>query len=183
MNLNIFINALKSGKIIAYPTESSFGLGCDPDNKNAVYKLLSIKKRNVNKGFILLASNYKQILSYIDETKLSLKQINMILSTCSKFITWTIPVSLKTPYWLTGNFNSIAIRITNYYPINKLCYFYGKPIISTSANITGYKPCLYPHEINYYFKKKILILNGTTGGYKKPSEIRDSLTNKIIRKG
>ncbi|QJC28210.1 Sua5/YciO/YrdC/YwlC family protein [Enterobacteriaceae endosymbiont of Plateumaris braccata] len=182
MNFNIFIDALKLGKIIAYPTESSFGLGCDPDNKNAVYKLLSIKKRNINKGFILIASSYKQILSYIDETKLSLKQINMILS-CQKFITWTIPISLNTPYWLTGNFNSIAIRITNYYPINQLCHFYGKPIISTSANITGCKPCLYSHEINSHFKKKILILNGFVGRYKKPSEIRDSITNTIIRKG
>ncbi|QJC28661.1 hypothetical protein GJT81_01345 [Enterobacteriaceae endosymbiont of Plateumaris consimilis] len=182
MNFNIFIDALKLGKIIAYPTESVFGLGCDPDNKNAVYKLLSIKKRNINKGFILIASDYKQLLSYIDETKLSLKQINMVLS-CQKFITWTIPISLNTPYWLTGNFNSIAIRITDYYPINKLCRFYGKPIVSTSANITGHKPCLYSHEINSHFKKKILILHGSIGGYKKPSEIRDITTNKIIRKG
>ncbi|QJC29102.1 Sua5/YciO/YrdC/YwlC family protein [Enterobacteriaceae endosymbiont of Plateumaris rustica] len=182
MNFDIFINELKLGKIIAYPTESVFGLGCDPDNKNAVYKLLSMKQRDINKGLILIAANYKQILSYIDEKKLSLNNINMILS-CQKFMTWTIPISLNTPYWLIGNFNSIAIRITNYYPINKLCRLYGKPIVSTSANITGYKPCLYSHEINYYFKEKILILKDYIAGYKKPSEIRDSITNKIIRKG
>ncbi|QJC35727.1 Sua5/YciO/YrdC/YwlC family protein [Enterobacteriaceae endosymbiont of Donacia sparganii] len=186
MDIKIFINALKIGKIIAYPTESVFGLGCDPDNKKAVYKLLIIKKRSIKKGLILVASKYTQLLKYINEKKIIKSQKKKILSTWPGQITWIMPISKKTPFWLTGNFNSIAVRITNHYLISKLCNYFGKPIVSTSANISGMQPCLTSKEVLnqfYKVKKHILILNGKTGNHVKPSEIRDSFTNLVIRKG
>ncbi|QJC32910.1 Sua5/YciO/YrdC/YwlC family protein [Enterobacteriaceae endosymbiont of Donacia semicuprea] len=185
MNINIFINALKIGKIIAYPTESVFGLGCDPDNKKAVYNLLTIKKRSIKKGLILVASKYSQLLKYINEKKIIKNQKKKILSTWPGMITWIMPISNNTPYWLIGDFNTIAVRVTNHYIMKKLCDYFGKPIISTSANISGMKPCKTFKEVIKYFSKKnnILIINGKTGGYLKPSEIRDSFTNLVIRKG
>ncbi|QJC34539.1 hypothetical protein GJT95_01225 [Enterobacteriaceae endosymbiont of Donacia crassipes] len=186
MDIKIFINALKMGKIIAYPTESVFGLGCDPDNKKAVYKLLIIKKRSIKKGLILIASKYSQLLKYINETKIIKYRKKEILSSWPGMITWIMPVSINTPYWLTGNFNSIAVRVTNHYLIQKICNYFGKPIISTSANISGMKPCLTSKEVENHFydvKKHIVILHGKTGGCLKPSEIRDSFTNLVIRKG
>ncbi|QJC37768.1 hypothetical protein GJU03_01220 [Enterobacteriaceae endosymbiont of Donacia bicoloricornis] len=186
MDIKIFINALKMGKIIAYPTESVFSLGCDPDNKKAVYKLLKIKKRSIKKGLILIASNYNQLLKYINEKKILKSQKKKILSTWPGIITWVMPIKINTPYWLIGNFNSIAVRVTNHYLTSKLCNYFGKPIISTSANISGKKPCLTHQDVLHHFydvKEHILILNGKTGGYLKPSEIRDSFTNLVIRKG
>lgn len=61
---------LKMGEIIAYPTESVFALGCDPDNEIAIKKLLSIKKRSWKKGLILITGNYKQIIPYINKNQI-----------------------------------------------------------------------------------------------------------------
>ncbi|QJC31683.1 hypothetical protein GJT88_01290 [Enterobacteriaceae endosymbiont of Donacia tomentosa] len=186
MNINIFINALKMGKIIAYPTESVFGLGCDPDNKEAVYTLLSIKKRDINKGLILVASKYQQLLNYINEKKITKNQKKKILATWPGMITWIIPTSSNTPNWLIGNFTSIAVRVSKHPLIQNLCNGFGKPIVSTSANISGMSPCSTSKEVLKHFKKvkkDILILNGKTGNYNKPSEIRDGITNFVIRKG
>ncbi|QJC30441.1 Sua5/YciO/YrdC/YwlC family protein [Enterobacteriaceae endosymbiont of Neohaemonia nigricornis] len=182
MNINCFIRVLQLGEIIAYPTESVFGLGCDPDNKKAVYKLLSIKQRSVNKGLILVTGNYQQLLKYINIDILSIKQKQYILSTWPGMLTWTIPTSLYTPKWLTGQFQTIAVRVTNFYLIKQICNAFGKPIISTSANISGHKPCLTAKEVFDVFKTKIFIIKGNVGGY-NPSEIKHSLTNQIIRKG
>lgn len=174
------IFALKKGKIIAYPTESVFALGCDPENKKAIKKLLSIKKRSWKKGFILLASHYKQIIPYIDEKKIDKTQKKKILQ--NKLITWVIPKKKYISKLLSGKHNSIAIRMINLKLIKKLCYLYGKPIISTSANLNGFSPCKKKKEIINQFNNKIFILNGSLGNKKKTSKIQDIITNHQYRK-
>jgi len=54
-DLSIAVEALRAGEVIAYPTESCFGLGCDPSNQQAVEKVISIKQRSADKGLILIA--------------------------------------------------------------------------------------------------------------------------------
>lgn len=177
------ILALKKGKIISYPTESVFALGCDPDNEKAIHKLLSIKKRSWKKGLILISGNYKQITPYINEKKLTIKQKNKIIKKQKKPVTWVIPVKKNTSKLITGKYKSIAIRITKFKLIKILCLLYNKPIISTSANISGFPPCQSINEVIYQFKKKVFILNSFIGKQKKTSEIRDILTNYLYRKG
>ena len=63
------LNDLRLGKVIAYPSEGVWGLGCDPRNKEAVLKLLNLKKRPMDKGLILVASNISQMETYIDLKK------------------------------------------------------------------------------------------------------------------
>ena len=65
------LNALKNEKVVAYPTEAVFGLGCDPDSELAVHALLDLKQRQWEKGLILIAANYEQLLPYVDDAKLS----------------------------------------------------------------------------------------------------------------
>lgn len=77
-NFNQALNALKSGEVIAYPTEGVFGVGCDPDNADAIKKLLALKQRPVEKGLILIAANYEQLLPYIDESQLTPQQLEKI---------------------------------------------------------------------------------------------------------
>ena len=66
--LDSVIRALNDGGVIAYPTEAVFGLGCDPDNETAVMALLAIKQRPVEKGLILIAADYSQLLPYVNDT-------------------------------------------------------------------------------------------------------------------
>ena len=63
------IEHLTAGKIIAYPTEAVYGLGCDPNNNKALKHITQIKERSVNKGFIIVGSNFSHLSSYIDSTR------------------------------------------------------------------------------------------------------------------
>ncbi|CAL4323573.1 Threonylcarbamoyl-AMP synthase [Buchnera aphidicola (Periphyllus testudinaceus)] len=185
MNKNFFqslkycIRKLHKKKVIAYPTESIFGLGCDPDSEYAVKKLLFLKNRSVNKGFIILSSNYNQLLPYIIEKKI-LKKKDVLLQNKS-FLTYLVPANPRIPFWLTGNSKFIAVRITKNKFIKNLCLFFGKPIISTSANISGNKPCINSQEIKDIFGKNFPILEGFLGNKKKPSKIINLLTGEKIR--
>lgn len=65
------IDVLNEERVIAYPTEAVFGVGCDPDSEIAVMRLLELKQRPVDKGLILIAANYEQLKPYIDDTMLT----------------------------------------------------------------------------------------------------------------
>lgn len=65
------IDVLNEERVIAYPTEAVFGVGCDPDSETAVMRLLELKQRPVDKGLILIAANYEQLKPYIDDTMLT----------------------------------------------------------------------------------------------------------------
>ena len=64
------IEVLNQEKVIAYPTEAVFGVGCDPDSETAVSRLLELKQRPVEKGLILIAANFEQLKPYIDDSGL-----------------------------------------------------------------------------------------------------------------
>lgn len=183
LNMINLLHQLHRDKVIVYPTESVFGLGCDPDSKIAVRTLLSIKRRSWKKGFILIAANYMQLLKYIDDSYLSDNQKSKILSTWPGPITWIFPARLDTPYWLTGQFNSIAVRISHFKPMQRLCLSFGRPLVSTSANLTGYPPARTIQEVYRQLGLyKISMMKENILGLDRPSEIRDAMTGRIIRK-
>lgn len=177
------INQLDCGKVIIYPTESVFGLGCNPDNKEAIRTLLNIKKRSWKKGLILVAADYVQLLKYIDDTCLNDNQkIKSIFSTWPGPVTWIFPARVSTPYWLTGVFSSIAVRVSHFEPIRHLCLSFGKPLVSTSANLSGFPPARTIKEIyNQFGMLDIPIMNEYVLGLSNPSKIKDVITEKIIR--
>ncbi|WWO97406.1 MAG: Sua5/YciO/YrdC/YwlC family protein [Candidatus Dasytiphilus stammeri] len=181
-NIDDFIKILLEDETIAYPTESVFGLGCNPESKKAVMHLLSLKQRSIEKGFILVAADYEQIKPYIHEHQLSNKH-REIISSSTKPITWLLPKNINTPYWLTGNFSSLAVRISQYPSIQQLCRAFNKPLVSTSANITGSIPCRTVKEIQNQFGNSLKIYPGCLGPLKCHTEIRDLLSGKIIRYG
>ncbi|AYA41429.1 L-threonylcarbamoyladenylate synthase type 1 TsaC [Xenorhabdus nematophila] len=177
------VTALKEGKVIAYPTEAVFGLGCDPDSENAVQELLALKNRPWEKGLILIADNYERLCSYIDDVQLSDEQKETIFSFWPGPVTWVIPAKKITPKWLTGKFSTLAVRVTDHPLVKQLCSLYGKPLVSTSANLSGLEPCRSVEEVRLQFGNRIPVLSGEVGGRKNPSEIRDALTGKLYRQG
>lgn len=174
---------LVAGSVIAYPTEAVFGLGCDPDNQHAVLTLLTLKQRPIEKGLILIARNFDQLIPYIDDKSLTEQQIQLITTPSSKAITWVVPKNNHTPYWLTGQFDSIAIRICAHPLVKELCLLFGKPLVSTSANLSGQAPCRTFNEVETQFGANFPVLKGETAHQFNPSEIRDLISGKIIRQG
>jgi L-threonylcarbamoyladenylate synthase len=171
------IEHFRSGKVFAYPTEAMFGLGCDPDNQEAVNKLLLLKNRSVKKGLILIASDFLQVQKYLKPLSEKQRQYTQASTT-----TYIYPALDSAPDWLTGDYNSLAVRITTHPVVRELCITLDSAIISTSANISGKEPARTVEEISMQFDHKIsMILEGELGKSQKPSTIRDSISGKIIR--
>jgi len=180
-NIQTASKLLKEGHVIAYPTESVYGLGCDPLNANAVANLLEIKRRPLGKGFILVASDFEQVQPFIEPIPpLNLTQV---LSSWPGPTTWIFPASMEAPSWITGDHAStIAIRISSHPIIKELCKQYGKPIISTSANIAGEIPARSFDMVEMTFKHQVkMIIPGKVGNLRKPTTIRDAITGETLR--
>ncbi|MCW2477060.1 MULTISPECIES: L-threonylcarbamoyladenylate synthase type 1 TsaC [unclassified Symbiopectobacterium] len=169
--------------VIAYPTEAVFGLGCDPDSEAAVMQLLALKQRPVEKGLILIAADYQQLTPYIDDSQLSAEQKSAMFASWPGPVTWVMPAKPGTPRWLTGQFSSLAVRVSAHPLVRELCLAFGKPIVSTSANLTGLPPCRTVQEVLAQFGEAFPVLLGETSGRQNPSEIRDVLTGNLIRQG
>ncbi|MGR5120849.1 L-threonylcarbamoyladenylate synthase [Vibrio astriarenae] len=183
-NFALAIEALNQGEVIAYPTEGVFGVGCDPDNAQAIQKLLNIKQRPVEKGLILIAANFAQLEDYIDLSQLTAQQLEAMQATWPGPVTWVVPASEKVTDWVSGQFDSVAVRVTDHPLVQQLCLTFGKPITSTSANLTGQPPCKTFQEVEQQLgSQDVTLLEGQTGGRENPSEIRDAKTGQVFRQG
>ncbi|GHA62258.1 threonylcarbamoyl-AMP synthase [Photobacterium aphoticum] len=183
-NLNQVVAALQQEEVIAYPTEAVFGVGCDPDSESAVQKLLALKQRPVEKGLILIAANYEQLAPYVDDSQLSEAQKARIFASWPGPVTWVMPTKPGVPAFLTGQFDTIAVRVTDHPQVQALCLAFGKPLTSTSANLTGQEPGRTVEEVSAQLGDQLAaILVGDTGGRDNPSEIRDAQTGNVFRQG
>ncbi|MFM2486902.1 L-threonylcarbamoyladenylate synthase [Celerinatantimonas yamalensis] len=178
------VNALHQGQVIAYPTEGVFGLGCDPDRPQAIERLLAIKQRPKEKGLILIAADFSQLELYVDLDRLTSVRREQIFASWPGPITWVLPASDLTSRWVTGQFDTVAVRVSDHPLVVSLCEAFGKPIISTSANLSGQPAALHEAEVERQFGGQIAaILSGQTGGRNKPSRIMDGLTGDVLREG
>ncbi|MEH2922861.1 L-threonylcarbamoyladenylate synthase type 1 TsaC [Samsonia erythrinae] len=177
------LRALHNEQVIAYPTEAVFGLGCDPDSEVAVNRLLALKQRPWQKGLILIAADFSQLTPYIDDDALSDEQKATMFSTWPGPVTWVLPAKPTTPQWLTGQFSSLAVRVSDHPLVIALCQRYGKPLVSTSANLSGQPPGRSVQDVFQQFGDRFPVLRGDVGGRTNPSEIRDVLTGELIRQG
>lgn len=183
LDIDALVDQLNQQQVIAYPTEAVFGLGCDPDSHSAVEYLLSLKQRPWQKGLILVAANYQQFNQYIDDSQLTMEQKERVFSSWPGPVTWVMPVQKHVPKWLTGEFSSLAVRVSAHPAVQDLCLRFGKPLVSTSANLSGMDPCRTYDQVKQQFGIHFPTLNANVGGRKKPSEIRDALTGKLFRQG
>ena len=169
---------LIGGGVIAYPTESVFGLGCDPSNEQAINKILAIKKRTKEMGLILLAPSIEIVSDWININE---KQLKVFSSTTSRPTTYIIPASDDAPKWLTVN-STLAIRLNNDLFIKNICNLLGLPIVSTSANLHGEQPCKTAKEVQKIMGSQLdYIVFKETGPFNNPSAIVDLSSGKTIR--
>lgn len=178
MRFSILARCLRQGGVIAYPTETVYGLGCDPLNSRAVARLLTIKQRDVHKGLILIAANATQLLPFVQDNKHLLERLQPSISP----ITWLLPASSQAPEWITGGHDNIAVRITTHPLAAELCRAFNGAIVSTSANRSGLPSARNVWQVRRNLGKDLdNILSGQPGPFKKPSEIREAISGRIIR--
>ncbi|MDH2916203.1 MAG: Sua5/YciO/YrdC/YwlC family protein [Gallionella sp.] len=171
---------LKRGGLIAYPTESCYGLGCDPGNRNAVQRILKLKQRPQRKGLILIASHYHQVARYL--RPLTLIEQAKLQNDGAQAVTYLMPVREFAPRWLRGTHDTLAVRLTAHPFAKRLCRSAGSALVSTSANRSGQRPAKTYAECHRLFGKKVWVLRGKVGERKQPSTIRAWSDDRIVRK-
>jgi L-threonylcarbamoyladenylate synthase len=173
--------AILAGGVVAYPTESVFGLGCDPLEAGAVARILAIKRRRVESGLILLAANMDQIEAYI---RPSPGERERMLASWPGPVTWVVAATPAVPVWVTGGRATVAVRVTAEPLAAALCRRAGMAIVSTSANRSGRPPTRTTLQTRRRFAGLVdEILPGAVGGRARPTEIRLASSGKILRTG
>lgn len=180
-DLNAALERLRQGHIIAYPTEAVYGFGCDPFNPTAVDKILQLKRRNPNKGLILVAADWEQLHALVEPIPpLALAQV---FTTWPGPHTWVFPCSALAPAWIRGSHRSIALRVSAHPMVQALCRAYNGPIVSTSANREGEPPLRDFRTMQIMFGKQIdFIVPGKVSGEAQPTSIRDAISGVFLRK-
>ena len=170
---------LRGGGLIAYPTESCYGLGCDPESRIAVQRLLKLKQRPQHKGLILIAANYRQVAHYLQP--ITPAQQRQLITAGAQAITYLMPALHSAPRWLRGSHDTLAIRLTAHRQAAQLCRGVDSALVSTSANRSGQRPAKTYAQCRQLFGHKVWVLPGRVGGRKRPSTIRSWADGKIIR--
>jgi L-threonylcarbamoyladenylate synthase len=133
-DINESLEVLQSGGIILYPTDTIWGIGCDATNMEAVKKIYQLKKREEKKSMIILAVDENMIRNYVSEAS---EKILSFISSSKKPTTAIFKNAVNLPSKLVNEDGSIAIRIVRDDFCIELIKQLKKPIVSTSANISG----------------------------------------------
>lgn len=128
------VEVMKNGGVILYPTDTVWGIGCDATNAEAVAKVYKIKQRDDSKALICLVDSDARLQRYIRNAPEVAWNV-MELATNPTTVIFDEAVNLAPN--LIAEDGSIAMRITNEEFSKELCYRFQKPIVSTSANISG----------------------------------------------
>ncbi|HMA10693.1 MAG TPA: Sua5/YciO/YrdC/YwlC family protein [Steroidobacteraceae bacterium] len=170
---------LKRGGLIAYPTESCFGLGCDPRNPRALARLIRLKGRDAAKGLLLIADHFKRLQPFVRPLP-SADRARMQRSWPGP-VTWVVPASSACPPLLTGGRPTIAVRVTAHPGAARLCRALGMALVSTSANKSGRKPAKTAAECRRIFGARVRVIAGRIGTRRRPSTLIDLATGTLLR--
>lgn len=180
--LDACVAALRAGGVVAYPTESVYGLGCDPENPAAFDRLFAIKRRPPTQGVLLIAADFAQVQRYIELAAVPGEVLQQVRASWPGPHTWIFPRSADVPAWVAGAHAGIALRVTAHEPAAALCRAFGGALVSTSANPHGQPSARSAQTVAEYFGDALDgLLDAPLGGQASPTVIRDALTGAIIR--
>ena len=135
---------LQEGKVIAFPTETVYGLGVVYDNQNAYDKLCTVKRRPPEKPFTLMLSDVKDVGKYADLNDVAKALVKAFMPGQFTIIT---KAKEGLPVWCVSESGNVGIRITDYDLIRDLIRKTGKPLLVPSANKSGEKPATTTYEV------------------------------------
>ena len=174
------VTTLQAGGIVAYPTESVYGIGCDPWDREGVARVLAIKRRPVRKRCILIAADAGQLDPLVDV------HAPRFSGFASRY--WPGPVTLvapardRAPAWLVDADGTLATRVTSHPVAHGLCASFRGPLISTSANRAGCPPARDALRVRAVFGGEIdWYVAGRVGGLDAPTRIIDTRDGRMIR--
>jgi L-threonylcarbamoyladenylate synthase len=169
-----------AGGVIAYPTEAVFGLGCLPENRAAVERVLAIKRRSWRKGLLLIGAELEQLERFV--VLPTGQRLREIRASWPGPVTWVLPARPRAPRWISGGRDSVAVRLTDHPLARELCVTAGHALVSTSANVSRRPPLRDLRVLRRELGVEVdYVLAGALGGLAKPTVIKDGRTGKILR--
>ena len=161
---------LDAGGVVAHALEGVWGLACDPFEAGAVARVLRMKRRPVSKGLIVIAASPEP---FSDELRgLSPTVCATVLASWPGAETWVVP-NRSFPAWITGGAPTVAIRVPAHAQARTLAERFGGPLVSTSANFSGWPPARSELTVRKHFGRTVdCVLPGATTGRRGPSRIR-----------
>lgn len=171
---------IQRGEVIAYPTEAVYGLGCDPLNQQAVERLLELKQRPQSKGLILIAAEIKALEKFCKlKHQAWSDRILASWEYTNQAVTWVIPKTEVCPNWISGDHDTVAVRLSHHPIVQALC---GEGVlVSTSANPATQPAAKSCQQVAEYFNDQVWCLDAALGGLANPSQIWDAQTNQQLR--
>jgi L-threonylcarbamoyladenylate synthase len=178
--LHAAVRSLSHGGVIACPTETVYGLSCDPFSAGAVLRLLTLKQRGIEQGVVLIAGGFAQLEPLLLPLAGGVRR--RVVTPARTPTTWLLPCRPDIPVWLRGLHDTLAVRITTHPLAQALCREWGGPLVSSSANLHGRKPACSALAVRKAFDDQLdFILHGSTSGTGAPSRIRDGISGKLLR--
>jgi len=128
------LKTLSAGGLILYPTDTVWGIGCDATNAEAVKKVYQLKQRDDSKALIVLIDSAEHLDHYVVDVPMIAREL---IDVAVKPLTIIYEGAYNLASNVLGDQDSVGIRIPNDEFCHRLCERYGKPIVSTSANVSG----------------------------------------------
>lgn len=171
---------LKRGGIVAYPTESCYGLGCLPRHRLALQQLIRLKKRPQHKGMIVIADKLHRLQPLL--SPLSQQTQHTLQQTWPAHKTFLLPSRHTILPLLRGKSRQqLAVRVPQHAAARQLCRLLKTALVSTSCNRAKQKPCKQARAVQQRFGKQVMMVHGRCGQAKKPSQIIDWASGKQLR--
>ena len=176
------VDILKNGGIIAYPTDTFYGIGCDIMNKKAIERVYQLKNRNKNQPFSFICSDLKHISEYAKVSNVAYRNMRRMLPGPYTLI---LPGSKMVPKMMLTKRKTAGIRVPDHNIPLTIARTLGHPILSTSATDNKGEVFADPSFINDYFNTNLdaVIDGGPVPGI--PSSVIDLLDDEpeIVRHG
>ena len=128
------LKVLSAGGLILYPTDTVWGIGCDATNAEAVKRIYSLKQRDDSKALIVLLDSAEHLDHYVVDVPIIAREL---IDVAVKPLTIIYEGAYNLAPNVLGDNDSVGIRIPNDEFCHRLCERFGKPIVSTSANVSG----------------------------------------------
>lgn len=193
--INEIVNSLQNGQVLVLPSESSYGFSCDATNQSAVDKIFQIKGRDNTKSVLILVDSIamaQQYLKWNDEVDRLAKKYWLICCQPPLTVVGGYSKGEENGGLARGVIsaqNTIAIRVTQHPLLKEICRQLGRPIVSTSANLSGADPIYDSQKIikqffNQEFAPAAVVDAGVLPAF-PPSTLVSVLNNeiKILRQG
>jgi tRNA threonylcarbamoyl adenosine modification protein (Sua5/YciO/YrdC/YwlC family) len=173
------VEALRAGKLVAYPTDTTYGMGCDLTRRDAIAALYAMKGMARNHPLAFLCPDLSDIARWAVVENQAYRLLKRLLPGPYTFI---LPATREVPRSLLSKQRTVGLRVPDHPVVLALTRELGNPILSTTCARPGEEPLLDARDIAAVFPGLDIVLDGGWGGA-VPSTIIDLVENVVVREG